>query len=171
MANTDDYPLQPSAPPALAAVPPQAPPLDADGIPDFSRARKALRFRVDGDVFEAAPALPMLEALALADVQKHLAATTDPGDRARVVVDIFGKVLLSSSLERFTERLSSREAPIDAAQFGDIIRWLFAEYGGRPTPQPSDSPNGSPSPDGGTSSTGAPPSPASTPAPSRPIAS
>lgn len=144
----------------------------ADGPPirDFTRKRKRLQFRIDDDVFEAAPALPGQTlagfATRFADIEK-----TPLAQQLDVFADALGMVLLPESNARFQKRLSDLEQPIELEQASDVIAWLMEEYGHRPTEPSSPSSTGLPSPASGTSSTDAQPQPVSIPATFQPTAS
>ena len=121
-------------------------------IRDFTRKRKRLIFRIDGDLFEAAPALPgkTLAAFAsrFADVDKA------PVDKQLdVFAEALGLVLLPESNARFQKRLDDLEQPIELEQASDVITWLMESYGHRPTDPSSESSSGPSSPASGTSST------------------
>lgn len=153
------------------------PTIDEEGIADFTIERKRIRFRVDRDVFEAAPALPAEILMELMDLQGRIdqMQKDDPGSEGRrqFFADFFGKFLLKESLERFLARLHDLDHPIDLRQMTGIIPWIIEQYtGGLPLGQPTDSSAGSgPSPDGGTRSTADASSPVSTSAESGSIAS
>jgi len=146
--------------------------LDTGSTPirDFSRKRKRLTFRIDDDIFEAAPALPgkTLGAFAtrFADIEKVPVA-----QQLDVFAEALGLVLLPESNARFQKRLSDLEQPIELEQASDVVAWLMEEYGHRPTQPSSPSSTGLPSPASGTSSTDAQPQPASIPATFQPTAS
>jgi hypothetical protein len=123
-------------------------------IKDFSKVRKRIRFQIDEDVFEAAPAVP---ADILIDYTQEFAGV-DPekipvDQQLKVFRSVLELTLLPESLERFTARMRNRENPIEIDQIGDVITWLFEEYGLRPTELPSDSSGGQLNPASGTSST------------------
>ena len=147
-------------------------PTNADAVPikDFTRARKRLRFRIDEDIFEAAPALPgkTLTAFAtrFADIEK---AAVDR--QLDIFTDALSLVLLPESNARFQKRLEDLERPIELEQASDVVTWLMGEYGHRPTEPSSTSPSGPPSPASGTSSTDAQQPQASIPATFQPTAS
>jgi hypothetical protein len=137
-----------------------------DDILDFTVERKPIKFRVDGDVFEAIPALPTMMAFELGNVGDMMRDAADPEQRRQAFLNVFGKLLKPSSLERFVERLGSSEEPIDPAQLIAIVQGLLSRYGLRPTQPSGDS---SPPPVGqvpGTPSTDSLPWPGLTPVPS-----
>jgi hypothetical protein len=125
-----------------------------DEVMDFSSPRKSLKFRVDGDLFEAAPDIPAELAIRFADQAAKLDeddATSD--DQVAVMHSLFEMVLFPESAERFIARLSDTTRPIGNGKVGRITRWLFEEYGMRPTDTDSSSSSGSVNPDAGTSLT------------------
>lgn len=133
----------------------------ATGAPirDFSEARERVLFRIDGDVFEAASALPgkTLARFAgrFADIEK-----VPPEQQLDAMTDALSMVLLPDSAALFAKRLDDLTNPISLEQASDVITWLLECYGMRPTEPSSPSQAGQPSPAPGTSLTGAAPLPA-----------
>jgi len=121
---------------------------------DFSRARERIEFVIDGDVFQAAPALP---GKTLTEFAKRFAdiADTDLSERLDVFADALGMVLLPDSAALFQKRFEDLANPIELEQASDVIVWLLEQYGLRPTRPSSPSSSGLPSPASGTSSTDA----------------
>lgn len=110
---------------------------------DFTevRDRPPLQFKVDGDVFYAAPIAP-------AGALQDMAALGQLGKEGKVVemmakLDTFlYMVILPESVERFKERLRSPTEPITQTQVTKIVQWLMQEYAGRPTEPASSSQTG-----------------------------
>lgn len=119
---------------------------------DFTRARERIEFVIDGDLFEAAPALP---GKTLTEFAKRFAdiADTDLSDRLDVFADALGMVLLPDSAALFTKRFEDLANPIELDQASEVIMWLLEQYGLRPTQPSSPSSSGPLSPASGTSST------------------
>lgn len=140
----------------LTAVPP-------DGLKDFSRARKRIRFRIDGDVFEAAPALP---AETLVEFSNRFADVTEKklgaGELFSAIRGVLELVLLPESFARLSVRLRDPSSPVDMEQMSDTVVWLVEQYGLRPTQQPSSSHSGPVRPEPGTGLTASTPDAAST---------
>lgn len=120
---------------------------------DFSKPRKRLAFTIDGDTFEAAPALP-------GDVYaQFVMLSAGTGERQTYqeqylqMKSALELVLLPESHERFVKRLADKLHPIDEDQMNDVLLWLMEEYGMRPTQPSQPSSDGQPSPESGTSST------------------
>lgn len=127
-----------------------------DDVMDFSSPRKVIKFRVDDDVFEATPAIPADVALEYAGMMDQVVGDDDKVDvqqQKDVLHALFRMVLLPASADRFIARLSDQSAPIGNQQVDRITRWLFEEYGMRPTSPDSASSTGSENRDAGTSST------------------
>lgn len=120
---------------------------------DFSRPRTEKKFQIDGDVFEAAPAIP-------GDVLAEFGTRFDsfsrePGaDRLSILSDALELILFPESFARLKTRLRDQTNPVELAQLSDIIVWLLEEYGLRPTQPSSASPDGQPSPESGMTLTG-----------------
>lgn len=136
---------------------------------DFTRKRERLVFRIDDDLFEAAPAIP---GDMLTEFAKRYANVGDAPleQQLNVMKDALSLVLLPESHARFTKRLSDVENPIELEQTVEVVQWLMECYGRRPTQPSSTSASGPPSPASGTSSTDAPPQQASIPATFQPTA-
>jgi hypothetical protein len=122
---------------------------------DFSSPRKSLKFRIDEDVFEASPDIAAELALIYADeAEKLTGADATNAQQIEIIHKLFRMVLFPESAERFIERLSDQRRPIGQQKIAKITRWLFEEYGLRPTESDSASSTGSENRDAGTSSTG-----------------
>lgn len=136
---------------------------------DFTRKRERLTFRIDDDVFEAAPAIP---GDTLTEFATRYTDITDKpvADQLGVMKDALSLVLLPESHARFTKRLKDPEHPIELEQVVDVVQWLMEHYGRRPTKPSSTSATGPHSPAPGTNSTDAPPPQASIPATFQPTA-
>lgn len=125
-----------------------------DEIRDFSSARRSIKFRIDDDVFDAAPDVAAELVLNYADKAERLEETGASASQQRELVHaLFRMVLFPESAERFIERLSDPTRPIGHRKIAEITRWLFEEYGLRPTEPDSASSTGSENLDAGTSST------------------
>lgn len=144
-------------------------PADAP-VKDFSRQRKRHIFRIDGDVFEAATALP---GKVLARFAKRFAdiEALPVDEQLDAFADALSMVLLPESDARFQKRLDDLENPIELDQASDVIQWLLEQYGLRPTEPSSPSSPGLPSLASGTSSTDAAQPQVSIPATFQPTAS
>lgn len=117
-------------------------------IKDFSFSLEPKRFKINDDVFEAAPALPLGLASQLSKF-KDIAAE-GASDK---LLEFFDEILFDQSAERFRERANSKTEPLPMTLLMPIINWLLEEYGLRPT-QPSEiSSSTSESEDGSTTST------------------
>jgi hypothetical protein len=139
-------------------------------IKDFTEHHERLLFRIDGDEFEAARALP---GKVLARFASRFADIEKAGHEQQLdaIGDALGMVLLPDSNARFQKRLEDLENPIGLEQAGRVIEWLLEHYGMRPTEPSSDSSTGHPSPESGTNSTDAAPQTVSIPATFQPTAS
>lgn len=120
---------------------------------DFSRKRKRLDFTIDGDLFEAAPALPgdvFAEFVTLYNTTGDTETYQQQHDLLKQALQL---ALLDESWQRFTARLQDKKRPIDDDQMSDVVLWLLEEYGMRPTQPSPPSSDGPASPESGTSST------------------
>lgn len=127
---------------------------------------KPKQFRIDDDLFSAAPDLPagtMIEMVSL--FQEAQDQNVDMSRKLGLISKIFDMALFDESRQLLETRLHSKERPIGIRTLLDVIQWMMGEaYGLRPTQQPSPS-TGSSDPAGAGSTAGAPPV-ESTPSPS-----
>lgn len=140
-------------------------------IRDFSKKRKDISFRVDDDIFHAAPGVPADVLMDFAAEFSGLTTQATVDQQLKAFRGMFEVVLLPESLKRFNERMRDRENPIEIDQVEEIISWLMEQYGLRPTEVPSSSPPGQPDLVPGTTSTAITPGVASISAASPSIAS
>lgn len=125
-----------------------------DEVMDFSSPRRLIKFRVDDDVFEAVADIAAELALDYADKVDELENRETSSEQQKLVLhELFRLVLLPESADRFISRLSDQRNPIGQSKIVRITKWLFEEYGLRPTEPDSASSTGSESQDAGTSST------------------
>lgn len=138
---------------------------DATGgaeVLDFTVKRQPVWFRIDDDLFQAAPALPAGVAFEFAELATTLQGGDDRVAGARAAMTLFAKILYPDSFQRFTERMHSVSEPIDPTQLFAIISGLMSRYGLRPTEPSADSSASPEPPADGMNSTAAPPPPVST---------
>lgn len=107
-------------------------------IQDFTRSKPRILFRIDDDVFECVPALPVLSLIDFATMAEKVGEDVLASEAREMFVAMFDLVLTDSSALRFTERLSSKSEPISMEQATDIVPYVMEKYGMRP-PMPSDS--------------------------------
>lgn len=122
-------------------------------IKDFSRARKAIRFQIDDDVFEATPAIPAEIMLEFAARYEGAAAIKGVDKQHDALSGVLELVLAEPSYALMRKRMRDRSNPVDLQQLNDIVVWLMEQYGMRPTRLASESSDGPASPASGTSST------------------
>lgn len=139
-----------------------------DGPKDFTRARERITFRIDGDLFEAARALPGKTLTQFAKRFQDVGATP-MAEQLDVILDALALVLLPDSFAQFSKRFGDLEDPIELTQASDVMIWLLEKYGLRPTQPSSNSAAGSQSPASGTNSTDAPQQPELSSATSSPL--
>lgn len=99
---------------------------------DFTREHKRIQFKIDDDVFEAAPALPARTLMEFAVTAERI-INAEAEERAGLFDEMFGMILLPDSFELFQKRMADPQQPIEFPQIEAIIMWLFEEYGLRPT--------------------------------------
>ncbi|MGH9857912.1 MAG: hypothetical protein ACRD4B_08720 [Acidobacteriota bacterium] len=103
---------------------------------DFTISTEPITFKVGPDVFTAHPILATVIIGELVTVVKDM--ETMEGDQIGIqlsaVGDLFKLMLTDDCADRFVERLSSRDEPLDLKQqVIPIMFWLMEEYGLRPT--------------------------------------
>ena len=114
-------------------------------IQDFGSAdptEATVKFKVQGQEYEARKRTPFMRALELVD---DATGSDDDGSQASRVAhgmkDYIQDRLLPESWERFETALASEDPAtmIDASQVAQIYRWLIEQSSGRPTDTPGDS--------------------------------
>lgn len=140
--------------------------MDANGVvemKDFSLpgGLAPKRFRVDNDVFELSPQIPLGQlgqVAKLAGLVGNALSSTDDAEKAiEGIRDVFALFMFPDSLDRFSARLSDQREPIGIEHIKSILPWVMEVYSLRPTAQPSGSSNGSaPEGDSTSSTDGAP---------------
>jgi hypothetical protein len=121
---------------------------------DFTRPKRAIKFKVDDDVFDAVPEIAAGLVVQFAE-EAELIDKNDvkPGELIGVMTNLFQYVLPPESSTRLITRLTDPKNPIGLERVLEIIQWLLEQYGLRPTEADSDSSDGVLSPVDGTSST------------------
>lgn len=120
---------------------------------DFTRAHVPIVFTIDGDKFDAIPAIPAQTLMDMTTAFESMDGE-DAVESMKAMQTVLEKFLMPASLRRFTERMASQEEPIEFPQVSDVIFWLMEQYGMRPTQPSSASADGQPNPEPGTSLTG-----------------
>jgi hypothetical protein len=125
-----------------------------DGIMDFSEEHpKIPRFKIDGDVFECVPGLPVLSLIDFATMADEVSKSELDEKMRNLFIQMFNLLLVDESAELFIARLADKKRPITLAQANRLLPWVMEEYGLRPT-EPSDSSSDSPqTPEPGLNST------------------
>lgn len=125
---------------------------------DFSHSvkREPIMFKIDDDVFYAAPEIgaellrPMMVNQVAGLDPKVLKAINDGNvdsisqeqmldlvqnmqNKTEQAMQFLDLVLMPESATRFSERMKSTVNPITLDQAGDVYQWLLGEYGKRPT--------------------------------------
>lgn len=126
--------------------------MDLNEIVDFSFSLEPKRFRINDDIFECAPELPLSAMAQAAHFQlKMQDLRSDPDAALRPIFDFFNTIMLGDSFTRFRARFDDVTRPIGVRHILKIMPWIVEAYGLVPTQPPSSS---SPSLDGtGTTST------------------
>lgn len=126
-----------------------------DGITDFTPEKKDVRFRIYDDIFYGVQEIPALTMLRYAAKSGTLLDSGSTGEEEIAALnELIHLLLIPESAELLMQRMQDNsENAIGLETYMKILPWLMEQYGMRPTPPSSGSPDGSPSPDDGTSST------------------
>jgi hypothetical protein len=124
-----------------------------EGIRDFTKERRKIRFKIDGDVFYCVPDLPILVLIDFASMADKLDETAMDDKMRSLFVNMFNLVLVDESAERFIARMGDKSNPISMEQINEIMPWVMERYGLRPTEPSGSSSAGSPTLASGPSST------------------
>lgn len=136
-----------------AAAPATLPPLDANGVPDFTVHRQSITFRVDDDVFQAPPTIGGFQLRKLGELHGEFSTITDfLSESARLITIVaeIMKVLIPGPQGRlFAARMMSDGNPGDPEadppvppspkpiglmdQAMPIMYFMLEKYGLRPT--------------------------------------
>lgn len=119
--------------PELTSMEPTIVMIGDEEVFDFSGDQKPIKFKIDGDVFEAVRDLPALTAMEFGQYANTLETSDNLDDQAKAVDRMFRLVLKPKSAEKFIERLTDSEEPIGAKQMNGVMMWLMGKYGFRPT--------------------------------------
>lgn len=131
--------------------------MNADGIPDivdFSLSPEPKKFRINDDVFEMAPVMPLGTMIAISKLKFDQETLRAQG--LEPMLSFFDELFIGTSSTRFRSRVIDKENPIGLEHVLKIIPWMLEVYGMRPTEAslPSSTP---PTEDGETSTAGASP--------------
>jgi hypothetical protein len=115
-------------------------PDDSIDIKDFTLAERFIRFRAEGDVFEAYSALGLATMQRMVNVSKSISSMVQE-EKYDAIVAVFDEALTPESAKRFRERALSSDGEIALdvkRQLIPILHFLLEKYGLRPTQQSSD---------------------------------
>lgn len=129
---------------------------------DFSKQARVVQFELDGDVFRGKPHLPaqtMIDFTLKVGEMENDNATAEQG--FRTMMEALEMVMMPDSYKLFRDRMRDPGddaagpgyVPVELDQVTEILEWIMAEYGLRPTAPSEDSSDGSSSPEPGTNST------------------
>lgn len=126
-----------------AAAPAALPPLDANGVPDFTVHREPISFRVDDDVFQAPPIIGGFQLRKLGELHGEFSTITDfaaESDRlVTLVAEMFKVLIPGGGGQLFAARMMSDGAPESPKPIGlmdqamPVMYFLLEKYGLRPT--------------------------------------
>lgn len=135
-----------------------------EDIPDFSVKRpRSIKFKIDGEVFEAVAAIgatvmndvlddqmdfdmALMQAQRFADGQSDKSEMDQTASKLKghvgKIMTFLDEVLVEESRARFADRLRSKTNPIDLTQVYQAYHYLVNRYSNRPTVPSSSSTNG-----------------------------
>lgn len=119
---------------------------------DFSKIRPKILITVDGESYEAKPALTLPTMQAVQAMQRRMKEPN--ADHIAEFSGIFTVLLKEVDGKRFAEKLLNQDEPVDPGQLGEMVAWLMEQYAARPTEESSASADGSSAATPGTPSTG-----------------
>ena len=122
-------------------------------IKDFSEAHTPIQFKIDDDVFECYPVIPVGTMLMFASKGQSVGDDPSPETQMAVYEEMLRLVMQPESADLFIERMNSREKPVSTRQAQEVISWIMEQHGERPTEPSENSSDGSPSPADGTNMT------------------
>ena len=119
-----------------------SPPLNEDGIPDFTVRRDPIEFAIRGERFAAPPVISAITLARLSRKHVELLATSDIDKQMELVADTFKILVGGEAGERFRVRLLAETddiEPIDLiGEALPALYWLLERYGLRPmVPSPA----------------------------------
>ncbi len=115
---------------------------------DFTRERKVIEFKIDGDVFRAVPVIPA--DVMIKFVQRF--EDMDPeskksSENIAALLETLETLLIPDSFKLFRARMGEN---VDINQVNEVVEWVMGEYGMRPTQPSEPSSDGSSDPGSGT---------------------
>jgi hypothetical protein len=140
-----------------------------DNIPELGSGTdtaETLKFKLDGDVFEAVSSVPAalmsdmmdlsgqfgftqlnaaeidVEDISPENIERLQGMASQAQKQTARLLSFLDQVLLDDSALLFAERLRSTKKPITLADAFNVWRYLVEQYGGRPTKQSVSSANG-----------------------------
>lgn len=121
-------------------------------IADFSFSPEPKRFKINDDIFECSPELPLGVLARAAKMKMDKDSLEKEG--LEPILRFFDEVFIGDSSKKFRSRIDSKSNPIGMRHILKIMPWLLEVYGLRPT-DPSEPFSLSPTNDGMTSTDGA----------------
>jgi hypothetical protein len=108
-------------------------------IRDFTLAPVSHKFKIDNDIFEAVPEIP-LGYFSKLTVVAGLKMTD--ADAIEKILDVFDVFLTDESAVIFRKRAYDKTNPIGQRHLMPIVHWILETYGLRPTQPSSNSSDG-----------------------------
>lgn len=123
-------------------------------VKDFTLAPKGQKFKIDDDIFETIPEIPLGH---FAEFAKIVGLNFRDEGAVDAIIEMLMKFLVDESATLFRSRTTDKKKPIALGHVLPIINWLLEVYGLRPTQPSSTSSTPSTVEDGTSSTAGASP--------------
>lgn len=110
-------------------------------VKDFSRQRKRIVIRLDGQEYDARPAIGLPTLQRVQAIQRKY---KDPAlDKTDMFAEMFEVLLKTEDAARFLVKLQDEDEPVDVDQLQEMVAYVMERNGGRPTGESLASANGS----------------------------
>jgi hypothetical protein len=120
-------------------------------VKDFSRKRSRIVLQLDGEEYEARPAIGLKTLQRVQAIQRKF---KDPElDKIDLFAEMFGVLLKTDDAARFAVKLADEDEPVDPDQLQEMVSYVMERNGGRPTGESVASASGSFAEVSGTPST------------------
>lgn len=120
-------------------------------VKDFSKRRARVFLELDGERYEARPAIGLPTLQKIQQVQRKF--QSPEADKLDLFREVFRVLLKTSDVDRFMSKLDDEDEPVDPGQLEGMVAYLMERHAARPTGESSASPNGSTADVSGTPST------------------
>lgn len=124
---------------------------DEVNVKDFSRKRPRIVIRLDGEEYDARPAIGLPTLQRVQAIQRKY--KNPELDKSGMFAEMFEVLLKTDDAARFLVKLQNEDEPVDVDQLQEMVAYVMERNGGRPTGESSASADGSSNEVSGTPST------------------